>query len=100
MSAESDASSDQVHIEQLEIFARVGVPEKERAATQRLTASITLWPASDTRELNDEVGRTINYSAVCDETKKFAGEQSYKLIETLADRLAAHLLKSFPIRKI
>ena len=100
MSAESSVSSDQIHIEQLEIFARVGVPEEERATPQRLVISITLWPASDTRELNDDVGRTVNYSAVCDATKKFAGEQSYKLIETLANRLGAHLLKTFPIRKI
>ena len=37
-----EAAADQIHIEQLEICARVGVPEKERATPQRLTVSITL----------------------------------------------------------
>jgi len=100
MSAEPDISSDQIHIEQLEIFARVGVPESEREKPQRLTVSITLWPARDLRDLNDEISRTINYSTVCEETKKFAREQSARLIETLADGLAAHLLKFFIVRKI
>jgi|SRR6266705_407254 len=100
MSAGPDISSDQIHIEQLEIFARVGVPESEREKPQRLTVNITLWPARALRDLNDEIGRTINYSTVCEETKKFARDQSARLIETLADGIAAHLLKFFLVRKI
>jgi len=97
---EADVFLDQIHIEQLEIFARVGVPKTEREKPQRLTVSITLWPTRDIRDLNDDISGTVNYSAVCDETKKFAREQSHSLIETLADRIGAHLLGTFAIRKI
>jgi 7,8-dihydroneopterin aldolase/epimerase/oxygenase len=100
MSAKSDVSSVQIHIEQLEIFAHIGVPENERKKPQRLTVTITLWPAHHLRDLNDEIGRTINYSAVCEEAKKFVREHSVKLVETLAEGIAAHLLKVFPARKI
>jgi dihydroneopterin aldolase len=95
-----EAAADQIHIEQLEIFARVGVPEKERATPQRLTVSITLWPKQDTRDLGDQIGRTVNYSAVAEEAKSFARDQSVNLIETLADGLAMYLLGSFAIQKI
>jgi dihydroneopterin aldolase len=94
------APAGEIHIEQLEIFARVGVPEVERSKPQRLTVSITLSPARDLRDLNDEIGHTINYSAVAEEAKKFARDHSVKLIETLADGIATHLLKVFPIRTI
>ena len=97
---QNEAAADQIHIEQLEIFARVGVPEKERATPQRLTVSITLWPKQDTRDSGDQIGRTVNYSAVAEEAKSFARDQSVNLIETLADRLATHLLGTFPIRKL
>ncbi len=100
MSAEPDFFSDRIHIHQLELAARVGVPEKERAAPQRLTASITLWPQQQPEELDDDVAKTVNYSKVCEETKKFVLGGSDKLIETLADRLAAHLLELFSIQKI
>lgn len=100
MAADPNIASGQIHIEQLEIFARVGVPEIERATPQRLTANITLWPAHDLRELDDDVARTVNYSAVCDETKKFTAERSDKLIETLAYQLAGHLLKKFKVSKV
>jgi len=97
---QNEAAADQIHIEQLEIFARVGVPEKERATPQRLTVSITLWPKQDTRDSGDQIGRTVNYSAVAEEARSFARDQSVNLIETLADRLATHLLGTFPIRKL
>jgi dihydroneopterin aldolase len=97
---QNEAAADHIHIEQLEIFARVGVPEKERATPQRLTVSITLWPKQDTRDLGDQIGRTVNYSAVAEEAKSFARDQSVNLIETLADRLAMHLLGNFAIQEI
>jgi 7,8-dihydroneopterin aldolase/epimerase/oxygenase len=97
---QNEAAADQIHIEQLEIFARVGVPEKERATPQRLTVSITLWPKQDMRDLADQINRTVNYSTVADETKHFVLKQSFNLIETLADRLAMHLLGSFAIQEI
>jgi len=91
---------DEIHIEQLDVFARVGVPEEERANPQRLTVSISFWPWQQTSDLTDQIERTVNYSTVAEETKNFFRDQSVSLIETLAERLASHLLKSFPIQKV
>ena len=92
--------SDQIHIEQLEISTHIGVPEEERATPQRLTVSITFWPRHDARDLGDNIDKTVNYSAVAEAAKSFARQQSVNLIETLADRLATHLLGTFAIQKI
>ena len=100
MSNESNPFSDEIHIAQLEISARIGVPEQERATPQRLTVSISFWPYQQTRDLGDKIGETVNYSAVADETKNFVRDQSVSLIETLAHRLAGHLLKTFAIQKV
>ncbi|PYJ00071.1 MAG: hypothetical protein DMF00_09010, partial [Verrucomicrobia bacterium] len=43
---------------------------------------------------------TVNYSVVAEQTKSFLRDQSVNLIETLADRLAAYLLETFPIQKV
>ena len=100
MPNEPNPLSDRIHIEQLEISAHVGVPEKERATPQRLTVSISFWPYHDRRGMADKIDNTINYSIVAEETKNFVRDQSANLIETLADRLATHLLKTFRIQKI
>jgi dihydroneopterin aldolase len=92
--------SDLIHIEQLEIFAHVGVPEKERSIPQRLTVSISFWPYCEQRDMADKIDNTVNYSIVAEETKNFMRNQSTNLIETLANRLAMHLLNTFRIQKI
>jgi len=97
---ESHPFPDEIHIEQLDVFTRVGVPEEERANPQRLTVSISFWPYQQTSDLADHIERTVNYSAVAEETKNYIRDQSVSLIETLAERLASHLLKTFPIKKV
>jgi dihydroneopterin aldolase len=92
--------SDHIHIEALEVFARVGVPDEERVSAQRLTFNITFWPAHPKPALEDEVARTVDYSAVCAETKRFVQARSDRLIETLADALAMRLLEIFAMQKI
>lgn len=89
-----------IHIEQLKVFARVGVPRAERAKRQRLVLNITLWPARDLRDIKDAIARTVDYCALCQDAKDFLSRQSPKLLETLANNLAAHLLRKFRIRKI
>jgi dihydroneopterin aldolase len=100
MPNEPNPHSDRIHIEQLEISARIGVPEKERASPQRLTVSISFWPYYERRDIADKIDNTVNYSTVAEETKNFVRDQSTNLIETLADRLATHLLKTFRIQTI
>jgi len=100
MPNDSHRSFDQIHIEQLEISARIGVPQEERAAPQRLVVSISFWPYHPADDLADKIENAINYSSVVEETKNFVRDQSVNLIETLADRLAMHLLKHFRMQKI
>jgi 7,8-dihydroneopterin aldolase/epimerase/oxygenase len=92
--------NDSIHIEGLEVFAHIGVPDDERTVPQRLTFRITLWPKRDARELDDQIAKAVNYAAVCAETKRFVGQRKDKLIETLANALALHLLEAFEIRRI
>ena len=100
MSNESHRFCDEVHIEQLEVSARVGVPEQERSNPQRLMVSISFWPYQEIRDVADNIDQTVNYSVVAERTKSFLRDQSVNLIETLADRLAAYLLQTFPIQKV
>ena len=96
----ASSATDRIHIEQLEVFARVGVTENERSKPQRLTLSITVWPTSGFQDLQEDIARTVNYSAVAVTACEFLRENPAKLIETSATQLAAHLLQTFPIQKV
>jgi dihydroneopterin aldolase len=97
---EPNPFSDEIHIEQLEVFARVGVLEEERARPQRLTVNISYWPYHAARDMADKIENAVNYASVAEEAKNFVRDQSLNLIETLADRLAMHLLKTFPVQQV
>ncbi len=97
MKAESD---DRIHIEQLKIVARVGVSKRERARSQRLALSITIWPRFQADDFGDDVTKTVDYSKLFQEAKKFVQGRADKLIETLADATAEHLLRKFAIRRV
>jgi dihydroneopterin aldolase len=96
----TEDAGDAIRIEQLEVFVCIGVPEEERSQPQRLTISITFWPKRHGPELSDDLGRTVDYAAVCAETKGFVQSRSDRLIETLADALGNHLLDVFEMQRI
>jgi dihydroneopterin aldolase len=92
--------NDQVHIRGLEVFAHIGVPDEERADAQRLSFNLTFWPLRPFMDVNDEIGRAVNYANLCAEVKKFVETRRDKLIETMANALALYLLETFAIRKV
>ena len=97
---QNEAAADRIHVEQLEVSTRIGVLKEERGAPQRLTVSISFWPYHEAGDLPDKIENAINYSDVVEETKNFVRDQSVSLIETLADRLAMHLLKNFRMQRV
>jgi len=97
---DSATPGDCIRVEQLELFARVGVTESERANPQRLTVTIEIWPVTSFNDLHDDIGEAVDYSAVAAVARDFVTEQRCKLVETLVTRLADHLLKSFPLQRV
>jgi dihydroneopterin aldolase len=97
---ESHPFPDEIHIEQLDVLTRIGVLEEERTNPQKLTVSISFWPYKQTGDVADHIEQAVNYSTVAEETKNFVRDQSVRLVETLAERLASHLLETFPIQKV
>lgn len=93
-------ADDEIHIEALELRARIGVPDSERANAQRLTVSLTITPLRDFRQLNDDVAPTVDYAAACERIKEFVASRADKLIETLANGIASDLLRAFPIARV
>ncbi len=55
---------DRIAIEDLEVFARVGVPDAERARPQRLLLTLFLSLDVAAAALADDLTRTIDYAAV------------------------------------
>lgn len=89
--------ADRILIDGLELSSFIGVPDAERAAAQRLTVDLVLEPIRGFPELDDAIENTVDYFRVCTEVKALSLARPRRLIETLAEELAAHLLAGFPL---
>jgi dihydroneopterin aldolase len=96
----SDLPNDEILIEELELMARVGVPDEERAQPQRLVISLVLQPRRPFGKLGNELARATDYAAVCTEVRDFVSGREDKLIETLAHETAEYLLRRFDVLRI
>lgn len=78
----------------------VGVPDEERAVAQDLLINATFSPFHSEGDLDDDIGRTIDYYAVSVRIGEVAAELPRKLIETLAEDLTAMVLKEFAVSQV
>jgi len=98
--SEFNPAADRLHVEQLEVDARIGVTAEERANPQRLVINLTIWPNTVFENLHDDIERAINYVELCRATREFVQSREWKLIETLASDLSSHLIEKFLIQTV
>ena len=93
--------SDLSRIVDLEVWTLIGVPEAERADSQRLLISLEMQVDSFARAAaEDDVTLTVDYFAVAQRIKAVVATRPRQLLETLAEEIAAYLLSDFPIQKL
>ena len=96
-----DEAMDKITISDLEVFAFHGVLKEENSLGQKFLISAELYMDVSAVAKDDDISKSVNYSDICKEIEKFLKKNTFKLIETMADRLARHLLISHkPLRKV
>ena len=91
---------DQIVIQDLEVFCRVGVQAQERAQPQRLLLTVELEQDFALAAQTDDVEKTIDYAHLSRRLLGFGDDCHWKLIETLAVDLAAMILREFAPQRV
>ena len=86
-----------IEIRGLEVFANVGVPKEERLVPQRLLIDLRFAADLQPLALNDDLELTVDYASVSLRVAAIAEERPRRLIETLAEELAALVLVEFSL---
>lgn len=86
---------DVIYIRDLKIECVIGVYEWERRVKQTVILDLDL--AADIRRAaqTDRIDDTVNYKAVAKRLMAYIGASEFRLVETLAERVAEILLKEF-----
>ena len=88
---------DEIHIEDLEIYARHGVFPEETKLGQRFIVSVILYTNTRKAGTTDELECSIDYGSVSHFITRFMQENTYKLIEAAAENLVEALLFEYPL---
>ena len=83
---------DKIKINNLEIFCNHGVFPEENVLGQKFLVSAVLYTDTRSAGLSDDLTKSINYGEICHFIEKFMKDHTFKLIETVAERLAKALL--------
>lgn len=91
---------DQIFVEGLEFTGRHGVTARERRVGHRCRADVVV--DLDTRQAaaQDALRYTANYARLAEIVVAFGAERSFKLLETLADQIAAAVLEEIPASRV
>jgi dihydroneopterin aldolase len=89
------AGGDEVFLEGLRFYAYHGVNPEERAQGQRFVVDVRI--AANLREAGrtDDLTKTVDYSLVYRKVREIVEGEPRNLIETVADAIAAMILREF-----
>ena len=90
-------NADRVWLKGVECRCRVGVPAAERARRQKILVDVCLEVDAARAAARDDFRAAADYQAVETVVRAEAEGRECALIETLAERLAAAVLRSQPL---
>ncbi len=83
---------DKIHIKNLEVFAKHGVFPEENVLGQKFVISAVLYTSTREAGKTDDLTKSIHYGEVSQFITEFMKQNTFKLLETAAERLAEELL--------
>ena len=91
---------DKILIPDYRISCHVGVPQQERDVAQDVLIDIELQLDLSQAGGTDDFALTVDYGEVCDTAAKTVQGRPRKLIETIAEDVAAALLAAYPVQTV
>ncbi|MEX0732368.1 MAG: dihydroneopterin aldolase [Aquisalimonadaceae bacterium] len=88
---------DIVTISELQVDAIIGVHAWERRVRQKVILNLELGTESGPAAASDAIEDALDYSAVTASVTRLVVEADCRLLETLAERVAAHLVQDYGV---
>jgi dihydroneopterin aldolase/2-amino-4-hydroxy-6-hydroxymethyldihydropteridine diphosphokinase len=90
---------DKIFIDSLEIFAKHGVLKEENALGQKFIVSAVLECDTRAAGMSDMLEKSVNYADVCELIEKVMSDNTYRLIEAAAEKIAESILLAYNMVK-
>ncbi|MEZ0479572.1 dihydroneopterin aldolase [Planococcus sp. SSTMD024] len=88
---------DYIHLNEMEFYGYHGVFAEEQKLGQRFRATVTLAIDLKRAGETDELEHTVHYGEAYETCRQVIEGKPKKLVETVAETVAAELLNQFPL---
>lgn len=92
-----DELRDEIRIEELQVYAYHGVYPEENTKGQNFYINAVLYTDTRKASMEDDLAFSTDYGEVINFICDYMSKNTYKLIETAAERLAEAVLLAFPL---
>lgn len=86
---------DAIQIRDLRVETLIGIHKRERHVAQTVSIDLEIGLPGTAVFKSDKVADTIDYEQVALKIRALAADEHYRLVETLAERIARLLLEEF-----
>ncbi len=86
---------DTIFLEQVKVETKLGVPEWERMVPQTIILDVEIGYDLSKSCKSDNIADTIDYGAVVSRIRETLNENSFQLVEALAEHVCQLILKEF-----
>lgn len=91
---------DQIHIRDLRLRCIIGVYETERTERQDIVINLTLAGDFSAAGRSDDIADAVDYKVLKTQVIKLVESSEFRLIETLAERVAEICLSHPKVRRV
>ena len=91
---------DKLRITGLEVSTKIGIRAWEQQVLQRLSIDLELEIDASRAARSDAIADAVDYGVIARDVADFVRASTFRLIETLAERIAQRVLDSFPVSRL
>jgi 7,8-dihydroneopterin aldolase/epimerase/oxygenase len=91
---------DKLILQDCRFLCKIGVSDNERAMEKNIFMDVEMFYDVGKAARSDDIIDTVNYARVHEVLKEVVREKEYRLIETLAERIASRLLQDFLLKRV
>lgn len=88
---------DTIFLHELRVETTIGIWEWERKIRQLVSIDLDMGADIKSAAEKDSVDSTLNYKAVAKRVQEFVSESEFRLVETLAEKIADLVLEEFEV---
>ena len=91
---------DKVSLHSIILYGCHGVTEAEQAVGRPFEVDVELSLDLAAAGATDDLGATVDYSAICALVRRVNEAGPYRLLEAFASKIANQILAAFPVREV